>query len=176
MTRLLCFNGCMPNPQALYEKLIGLLDQNAVEYKLFSHREALSYEDLEMVQKEEGFFGREMKCMVLKGDSEFFVYVTLQGNRVNMDVIKAKLGAKKVRLALPEELAEHFGAKPGCAYPFAFDAQFRIFVDPKLFEQEWLLFSPVLPTKTVQAKGGDLKKVFGALENQVEEVEDFNQA
>lgn len=158
-----------------YEKLINLLDQNQVQYTLFSHREALTYQDLKQVQKETGFFGTEMKCMVLKADDVFIVYVTLQGNRLNMDAIKAKIGAKKVRLALPEELAEHFGAKPGCAYPFGFDAHFKIFVDPKIFDQEWLLFSPVVPIKTVQAKGSDLRKVFAALENSLQEVSDFNQ-
>lgn len=164
----------MLNPDDLYKNLITLLDDNNVEYKLFSHREALTYEEIEAVQKETGFFGRETKCMVLKGD-EFFVYVTLQGNRVDMEAIKNKVGAKKVRLALPEELKEHFGAQPGCAYPFGFDAKFNVFVDPQIFEQEWILFSPVLPTKTVQAKGSDLKKVFAALENKIEEVTDFNQ-
>ena len=49
---------------SVYEKLIGLLDSNEVEYKLFSHREALTWEELEAVQKEAGFFGTEMKCMV----------------------------------------------------------------------------------------------------------------
>lgn len=160
----------MQNPTTLYENLIRLLDQNEVNYKLFSHREALSYEDLAAVQKETGFFGREMKCMVLKADEEFFVYVTLQGNRVDMEAVKTKIGTKKLRLALPEELEEHFGAKPGCAYPFGFDSKFRIYVDPQIYEQEWLLFSPVLSTKTVQAKGSDLKKVFDSLENKVEEA------
>ena len=42
-------------------------------------------------------------------------------------------------------------------------------------DQEWMLFSPVMPTKTVEAKKSDLKKVFGSLENKVEEVTNFNQ-
>jgi len=165
----------MIDPNQTYEKLIGLLDAHQVEYKLFSHKEALSYEDLAEVQKETGFFGTEMKCMVLKADDKFLVYVTIQGERVNFDAMKAMLNVKKIRLATPEELQEHFGAKPGCAYPFAFDERYDIYVDPAIYEQEWILFSPVLPTKTVQARGGDLRKVFNNLENKVHEVTDFNQ-
>lgn len=165
----------MPGPTQIYEKLISLLDNNNVEYKLFSHKEALTYEELSEVQKETGFFGTEMKCMVLKAGEQFFVYITLQGRRVNFDAIKEKLEVKKVRLALPEELDKHFGAKPGCAYPFGFDFQYDIYVDPRIYEQEWVLFSPVLPTKTVQAKGADLKKVFSVLENKVLESDNFNQ-
>lgn len=165
----------MINSQEVYQKLIDLLDQQQVEYKLFEHREALSYEDLAIVQKEAGFFGTEMKCMVLKADEKFLVYVTLQGKRVKFDAIKFKLAAKKVRLANPEELQKHFGVQPGCAYPFAFDAQYEIYLDPEIFKREWLLFSPVLATRTVQARGADLEKVFAVLENQVQEVTDWNE-
>jgi Ala-tRNA(Pro) deacylase len=113
--------------------------------------------------------------MLLKAGDELIVYITLQGKRVNFDAIKEKLGVNKVRLSTPEELNEYFGAKPGCAYPFGFDSQYRIFVDPEIYKQEWMLFSPVVPTKTVQAKGADLKKVFDSLENKVQEVSNFNQ-
>ncbi|MFA6549810.1 MAG: YbaK/EbsC family protein [Candidatus Gracilibacteria bacterium] len=165
----------MVDSNIAYEKLISLLGNNHVEYKLFTHREALTWEDLAAVQKETGFFGTEMKCMVLKAGDELIVYITLQGKRVNFDAIKEKLGVNKVRLSTPEELNEYFGAKPGCAYPFGFDSQYRIFVDPEIYKQEWMLFSPVVPTKTVQAKGADLKKVFDSLENKVQEVSNFNQ-
>ena len=165
----------MTDTNIVYEKLISLLDSNQVEYKLFSHREALTWEELEAVQKETGFFGTEMKCMVLKAGDKLIVYITLQGKKVDFDAIKEKLNVNKVRLSTPEELNEYFGAKPGCAYPFGFDAQYDVYVDPKIYEQEWMLFSPVAPTKTVQAKGSDLKKVFSSLENKVQEVTNFNQ-
>lgn len=165
----------MLNSEDAYLELIRLLDENKVEYKLFSHKAALTYEDLEQVQRETGFFGTEGKCMVLKVDDRFIVYVTLQGKRVNMDSIKDSLNVSKVRLATPEELKEYFGAEPGCAYPFGFSKDINIFVDPTIYEQDWFLFSPVLPTKTVQAKGSDLKNVFSNLENKVTEVQNFNQ-
>lgn len=164
----------MIDSQVAFQNLIGLLDANKVEYKLFSHKAALTYEDLAAVQKETGFFGTEGKCMVLKCGEKFVVYVTTQGNKVNFDRIKEVFAVKKIRLASKEELLEYFGAQPGCAYPFGFGQEIDIFVDPKIYEQEWFLFSPVLPTKTVQAKGSDLKKVFGNLPNKVSEVMDWN--
>jgi len=164
----------MIDQSIVYKKLINLLDNNQVEYKLFSHKEALTWEDLAQVQKEVGFIGTEMKCMVLKAGKKLIVYITLQGKRINFDAIKERLNVSKVRLSTPEELNEYFGAKPGCAYPFGFDAQYDIYVDPKIYEQEWVLFSPVIPTKTVQARGNDLKKVFNSLENKVQEAINFN--
>jgi hypothetical protein len=165
----------MTDPNKVFEEIISLLDEHKVEYKSFSHREALTWEELEAVQKETGFFGTELKCMVLKAGEELIVYITLQGQRVNFDAIKEKLTVTKVRLSTPEELHEYFGAKPGCAYPFGFDSQYDIYIDPKVYDQEWVLFSPALASQTVQAKGQDLKALFDSLKNQVEEVTDFNQ-
>jgi len=165
----------MYNNNKQYQKLIELLDTNKVEYKLFEHRAALTYEDLAAVQKETGFFGTEGKCMVLKADDTFIVYVTLQGKRTDMSAVKQDLHASKIRLATPEELKEYFGAEPGCAYPFGFDKSIRIFIDPNVYKQEWFLFSPVLPTRTIQAKGEDLQKVFSTLKNSVTEVIHWNQ-
>lgn len=165
----------MVNPDNAYEKLLGLLNLNKVEYKLFSHKEALTWEELAEVQKETGFFGTETKCIVLRVGEKLIVYITIQGKRVSFDAIKEKLGVNKVRLSTPEELNKYFGAKPGCAYPFGFDTQYDIYVDPKIYEQEWMLFSPVVPTKTIQVRGVDLKKVFSSLENKVQEVTNFNQ-
>jgi len=165
----------MVDQSIAYKKLISLLNNNQAEYKLFTHREALTWKDLEKVQKETGFFGTEIKCMVLKAGDKLIVYVTLQGKRVNFDAIKEKLNVSKVRLSTPEELSEYFGTKPGCAYPFGFDPQYNIYVDPLIYEQEWMLFSPMIATETVQIKGPNLKKVFNSLENKVQEVTNFNQ-
>lgn len=165
----------MINPEEIYQRAIELLDKNDVEYKLFTHTPVLTYEESERVQKEQGYIGTEGKNMVLNVDGRFMVYVTIQGKRLNIDAIKEHVGAKKVKLATGDELKEHFGAQPGCAYPFGFGAEYTIYIDPVIYKQDWLIFSPVLPTKTVQAKGADLKKIFDSLENKVEEVTNFNQ-
>lgn len=164
----------MADSNAIYKNIIEILDKNEVDYKLFEHKAAFTYEELVEAQKEAGFFGTEAKCLVMKADDRLVVYVTLQGNKVNFDSAKNTLGAKKIRLATAEELKENFGAEPGCAYPFGFGDQFDVFVDPKIYAQEWLLFSPVLPTRTVQAKGEDLKRVFGGIKNKVTETNDFS--
>jgi len=168
----------MIKQEDIYQNIIKLLNDSGAEYKLFEHRAALTYQDLEELQKETGFFGTEGKCMVLKTDnketllprsleSKFIVYVTTFGKKINFDLIKEKLGIGKIRLATPEDLKEYFGAEPGCAYPFGFDKNILVFVDPKIYEEEWFLFSPLYPTKTIQVKGADLKKIFNNCGNKV---------
>lgn len=155
----------MIDKNEVYNKIISLLDSNQVEYKLFEHEIALTYEDLARVQAQAGFIGTEGKCMVLKADDKFLVYVTIQGKKIDLEKLKSELGIKKVRLATASELMENFGAEPGCAYPFGFGDEVPLYVNPIVFEQEWLLFSPLFPSKTVQAKGAGLKNLFLRLPN-----------
>ena len=165
----------MIDSEFIKNKITTMLEQTGVEFTLFEHRPILSYADAEEVQKEAGYIGTEGKSLVLKVEDTFIVYVTIQGQKVNFDSIKDMLQVNKVRLASPEELEEYFGAQPGCAYPFGFDGQYAIYVDPVIYEQEWLVFSPCLPTFTVQAKGLELKKVFDTLPNRVVATKEFNQ-
>jgi len=164
----------MVNPEKIYSDIIQTMDDAHADYKLFSHRKALSYDELGEIQKEVGFIGSEGKCLVLKGNDKFFVYITLSGNRVDFKKIAERVQAAKVKMANPEELLEHFGAEPGCAYPFGFNEDIDIYIDPKIYEVDWFLFSPCLPTKTVQIRGADLKKIFASLNNKVQEADDFN--
>ena len=157
-----------------YKSIIAVLDSNHSEYKLFSHRPALTYEDLEAVRKDTGFFGTEGKCMVLKADDGFVVYVTIFSKKLNFDKIKGILHTKKARLASKEELMEYFGAEPGCAYPFGFGNDVPIYVDPDIYLQDWFLFSPLFPTKTIQIKGSDLKNIFNSLSNEIIETKEFS--
>jgi Ala-tRNA(Pro) deacylase len=166
----------MVNPEEIYQEIIYLLDASKVKYKLFYHRAAFTYKELTEVQKEAGFFGTEGKCMVLKvKDNNFLVYITLHGKRLDFEAIKKYLNINKIQLASPDELKEYFGAEPGCAYPFGFDDKFNIYIDPEIYRQEWLLFSPVYPSKTIQIKGQELRKIFNMLENEIQEVTTFNQ-
>ncbi len=155
-----------------YQNIIEILDSCNAEYKLFSHKAALSYDELEEARKDTGFEGTEGKCMVLKINDSFVVYVTTASKRINFDKIKESLGTKKVRMATKEELKDNFGAEPGCAYPFGFEND--IYVDPEIYNQDRFLFSPALPTKTVQIEGNDLKKIFNSLKNKVTETANFN--
>lgn len=166
----------MVNTDDIYQKFVNLLDFNKANYKLFKHKPVYSYEDSLEAQKETGFVGTEGKCLVLKSNDKFLVYITRQGNKINFDKVKEVLSANEIKLATPEDLKEYFGAEPGCAYPFAFDSSVDIYVDPKIYNEDWMLFSAVLPTVTVQIKGTDLRNVFHNLDNKITEVAHFNQS
>jgi Ala-tRNA(Pro) deacylase len=160
----------MHDMNEIADRIIGILDATNAEYKPYEHRPVLTYDDIEIVAKETGWTGTEMKNLVMKAGDDFVVYVTMQGVRTDTKAMKKHLGVKKLRMATDAELEEYFGAEPGNAYPFGFGEDIRIMVDPDIYQQEWLLFSPCRPNATVQVRARDLENVFTSLPNQVEVI------
>ncbi len=140
---------------------------------MFHHRPVRTYDDAAQAREEAGFVGTEGKCPVLRVGDGLAVCTTLQGRRVDLDRLRDHLGVRKVRLATPDELRTHLAAEPGNAYPFGFDSSVRIIVDPAVYAEEWLLFSPALATVTVQVRGRDLRWLFRGLSNLTEELPPF---
>ncbi len=156
--------------------MIDLLDAAGGTYHVYQHRPIRNYDDAELARQESGFFGTESKSLVLKSGDTYLVYFTLAGNRIDLKAIRAHFGGPKPKIVSDAELWDHFVAEAGAAYPFGFDDRYPIYVDPAIYNEEWLLLSLVLATETVQVRGTDLRRVFEIVANPVEEVTTFNQA
>lgn len=162
-------------PEAARQRMLDALDVVKADYKVFQHRPIRNYDDAELARQESGFSGTESKSMVLTSGENVLVYLTLAGNRVDIKEIRAHIGSPKPRIMGAEALWAQFAAEPGAAYPFGFDPSIPVYVDPAVYEQEWVLMSLVLPTETVQVRGEDVRKVFDHIANPVQEVTTFNQ-
>lgn len=155
---------------AAYERIIALLDGLSIPYRTWEHRPVLNYDDAELARQEAGFDGVESKAVVCDTDRGLVVYLTTADKRMDQRAVKRLTGARSVRLASPETLMEQLGAVPGSAYPFGFAADIPIVVDPALYDLDTLLFSPALPTVTVQISGRDLRRILDAIGNEVLEL------
>ncbi|HBA44867.1 TPA: hypothetical protein DEG21_03590 [Patescibacteria group bacterium] len=52
--------------------------------------------------------------------------------------------------------------------PFGFDnSTIKIFVDKEIFESEYFIFNPSVPTKSIRIKSTDLRKIYENLENEI---------
>lgn len=151
-------------------RILDALDRAGARYHQFVHRPVMNYDDAEQAREESGFTGTESKSMVLKNGDSYLVYVTLAGKRIDFKAMRVHLGGPKPKMVSDEELRTHFGAEPGNAYPLGFDADIPILVDPEVFAQEWLLFSPAVPTETVQVRGEDLRATYALLGNSLQEI------
>lgn len=163
-------------PEIARQKMLEVLAAAEAEFHQFVHRPIRNFDDAELARQESGFVGTETKSMVLRSGDDLLVYITVMGKRIDLKAIRAHLGGPKPKMVGAEELWERFAAEPGAAYPFGFDSTVGIYVDPVVFDEDWLLMSLVLPTETLQLRGGDFRKVLASVPNKVEEVTTFNQS
>lgn len=157
----------MIDPHRVYEGILHLLDAAGIEYRLYHHRPVLSYVEADLARAESGFEGTEGKVVVCRVDEGFAVYVTTQGRRLDQRAVKRLLDVTKLRLATAEELRDRFGAEPSCDYPFGFAPEIPIVIDVAIYDEDWLLFSPALPTTTIQLRGRDLHALTAGLPNPI---------
>ncbi len=151
----------------VYQNIKTLLDQNQISYQEFDHEPILSYEDAEREKARLHWSGIESKNVFMLGnDDNYYIYVTVQGEKVDFKLLKELLGVK-LSIASAEDVKTVAECVPGCVSPFGFSEKIIIVVDPKIFTHTDYLFSPGVTTKTVQLNIQDLKPVFEKLPNKV---------
>jgi Ala-tRNA(Pro) deacylase len=120
---------------SLYDRIIGILQKYDVSFQEFTHEPILNYEDAEREKKRFGWNGAESKNVFMKGsDDKYYLFVTLQGVRVDFKQLKDILGVK-LCIASEEDVKTVIHCVPGCVAPFGFSADIAIILDPAVFVQ-----------------------------------------
>jgi Ala-tRNA(Pro) deacylase len=153
--------------ESLYQNIIKLLNEHNIRFREYDHDPILSYNDAEKEKARFGWVGVESKNVFLKGnDKKYYLYVTIQGKRVDFSLLKSILGTK-VSIASEEDVRNVISCTPGCVAPFGFSEDITIIIDPSIYEFSDYLFSPGVTTKTIQTNIQDLKNLFTHLPNKV---------
>lgn len=156
--------------ESIYPHIIELLQKYQVPYREYDHDPILSYEDAEREKERFSWTGIESKNVFLSGsDGKYYLYVTVQGQKLDFKKLKELLGVK-LSIASEEEVRNIIHCVPGCVAPFGFDESIIVMIDTSLFQHSDYLFSPGVTTKTVHANIQDLKKIFENLPNKVVEI------
>lgn len=149
------------------DTILNLLKELSIDCKICDHEPVLDYETAAEVDRRFNLTGVESKSLFIKTKSgNYYIYITVQGERLDSKAMKALLG-EKVTVASGEELTEVTGCQPGCAAPFGYAKDIGIIVNPVVFEHEKFIFSPGIPEMTVEAKTEALKKILEHCENEV---------
>ncbi len=155
---------------SIYQNIVDLLQKHQISYREFDHEPILNYEDAEREKKRFAWTGVESKNVFLSGsDGKYYLYVTVQGQKVDFKKLKDWLGVK-LSIASADEVINVIHCVPGCVAPFGFDQSIIVLIDPLIFQHDDYLFSPGVTTKTIQANVQDLKKIWVDLPNEVKEV------
>jgi prolyl-tRNA editing enzyme YbaK/EbsC (Cys-tRNA(Pro) deacylase) len=82
------------------------------------------------------------KALLLKGDSDFRLFVLPADRQLDSGAIRQRFGWKKLRFATPEELLELTGLVPGSVPPFGPPIlPFELSIDEQIVQQERIAFN-----------------------------------
>lgn len=134
----------MININDTYTRLIALLEQHGVPYRLIDHPPEGR---TNLVSAMRGHDPKvAAKCMVVmvkigKKTTKYVLAVIPGDAKVDFEAIKRHRNASYVSFAAPEIAERLSGAVMGTVLPFSFDANLELMVDPSLLDHEDMYFN-----------------------------------
>lgn len=152
----------------MLENILKILEENNVEFDLFDHPVSKSCEDSKKFRSELGFEWIWSKNIVFHAKWVFYLVTTIWEKEIKARNFKKEFGTKDIRFANQEEITEVLDAVIWSIPPFGFENNsIKIFVDKEIFENEFFMFNPANPEKSIRLKTEDLKKIYEKMENEI---------
>jgi len=139
-------------------KLLELLEEKHVPYKLSEHRPTFTSQTMAQVEHEPGRF--VAKPVVIKADGEYYLCVLSAAHKIDMEALKDQMGADSLELASEKEIAEIFedceiGAEP----PFGKAYGLETIMDTSLEDADHILFQAGEHDRSVRISLDDYKRL-----------------
>jgi len=142
-----------------YRKIIKLLKESGVDYKLIYHEPVYTSEQAEKITGLD--LGQGMKSLLVKGDRKFVLAVIPGDKRLDVRKMALLMKVKRVGLATKEEVKERMHCELGSCYPLGGVVSLRTIADPSLLGKNTLLLSPGVNDKTIIMSAEDYFRVAG---------------
>ena len=144
-------------------KIKELLDKHKILYETFEHEEVRTSE--EAAKTRTGYsLNQGAKAMIVRvknnNQDKRFVMLVLPGHlKFDNNKVKQVVNVKDIRFATPEEISTLTnGVKIGGVPPFGNLFNIEIYVDPKLFDNERIVFNAGDRKYSIAIKSEDYKK------------------
>ncbi|HEV2580367.1 MAG TPA: YbaK/EbsC family protein [Ktedonobacteraceae bacterium] len=141
-----------------YSRLIDLLDQHEVSYQLIDHIPEGRTEVISPIRG--NALSQAAKCIILmvkigKKVTRYILAVVPGDRRVDLQAVKAMMGATYVAFA-SQDIAERLaGSVAGTVLPFSFNPELELVVDPALLENSELYFNAARLDRSMVLKTSD---------------------
>ncbi len=154
----------MTNYERILEKL-RLLD---ISFQEIEHPESHSCDESKAFRDAQNLSGIGSKNIIFHCKWNFYLVTTTGEKLIKARNFKHEFGSKDIRFASQEEITTLITATIGSIPPFGFEnPTIPIFIDAEIFSHEFFIFNPSIPTKSIQIKTEDLKKIYESLPNPV---------
>jgi len=141
-----------------YSRLITLLDQNGTSYRLIDHAPEGRTEVVSPMRG--NALSQAAKCIIMmvkigKKVTRYMLAVVPGDRRVDLQAVKALMGATYVAFA-SQDIAERLaGSMAGTVLPFSFNPELELVVDPSLLENDEIYFNAARLDRSMVLKTSD---------------------
>lgn len=145
-----------------YHRLIRLLDENAVQYRLIDHEPEGTTEVVSAMRGNPVEQAAKAIVLIVKPDrrtTRHVLAVVPGDRRVDLAAVRALYGARYVGFcdaATAERLAQ---AVPGTVLPFSFDPELELIADPLIVKSDTLYFNAARLDRSMCLSGADYQAV-----------------
>jgi Ala-tRNA(Pro) deacylase len=141
-----------------YTRLIAWLDQRGTLYRLIDHAPEGRTEVVSPLRG--NALSQAAKCIVLlvkigKKITRYVPAVVPGDVKVDLQAIKALMGATYVAFASPDSAERLAGSEPGTILPLSFNPELELIVDPSLLKNEEIYFNAARLDRSMVLKTDD---------------------
>lgn len=115
--------------------------------------------------------GMHCKCLFLKDNKERFYLLAMNAfKKLDMKLMRKKLGVGKLHFGSPEELKERLNLTPGSVSIFGmiYAKEVKLLIDEEVWKAERVGFHPNINTATLEIKHDELAKFLDSLSSEKE--------
>jgi Ala-tRNA(Pro) deacylase len=134
------------------------LSENGVSFEVLKHDQAYTMQEAAAALHVSG--KQVAKVVIVKADEGMAMLVIPAPDRVNLDHVRAALGAKKASLAKENEFASLFpDCAPGAMPPFGNLYDVPVYVDQALADKEHIIFRVGTHRHTMRIAYADFERL-----------------
>lgn len=144
----------------VFQTIVDSLLARGINYTLLEHEPVYTMDQAHEVcgnLPEQGvkvLFARAYKT---KKDFSYCLIVSTGNKQVDFQQVSDALGAKRVKLATPEEVKNNLGIEIGALSPFGYSGSYPVVLDSTLLEQTELFINPGDHGKTIKLSPQSLR-------------------
>lgn len=152
----------------MYKNIINILKVNNINYTEITHEISKTCDDSKVFREASWLKWLWSKNLIFHSKWNFFIIITHANKRINAKRFKKEFWSKNIRFATPKEIETQINWTIWCIPSFWFlNTTIPIFIDSDIFREEYFMFTPDDPTKTIRLKTWDLNVIFNTLDNPV---------
>ncbi|OGV95793.1 hypothetical protein A2W24_03965 [Microgenomates group bacterium RBG_16_45_19] len=141
-----------------YEHILDLLKTHQIKYQLYEHEPVYTSEDAMKIRGDVSLH-QGAKALILQADKDFILLVVPGDCRADLDQLRTFLKAKRLVLASKDSVLKKTGLAVGAIPPFGSTLGLITYVDPRLADNQAIVFNAGRHDRSVKLAYRDFIKL-----------------